>query len=224
METLNLGIDDAGRGPVIGPMILAGVIINEEAEKELRKLGVKDSKQLTQKRREFIEAKIKELATSFYVESSSAEKIDHSMETGTNLNELEAINTADIINELNKDHRQRLKIVVDCPSTSILKWTDSVRQKVKHLANLEISCEHKADHNHISVGAASILAKCERERAMDKLKEEYGTEIGSGYTSDPATIRFLELYTEKHKDKGIFRKTWATYKRIHKDQKQKTLF
>ena len=52
MEVLKLGIDDAGRGPVVGPMILAGVLMNESSETEFRKLGVKDSKQLTQKRRE----------------------------------------------------------------------------------------------------------------------------------------------------------------------------
>ena len=222
MQTLKLGIDDAGRGPVVGPMILAGVIINEKAEIELRKLGVKDSKQLTQKRREILELKIKELAISFHVEITFPNEIDSSLESGTNLNELESIKTANIINKLNTE-KEKLKIVVDCPSTSILKWTDSVKQKVKHLANLEISCEHKADANHISVSAASILAKCERERQMDKLKKEYGDEIGSGYTSDPATIAFLEKYSEKFKNKGIFRKTWETYKRAYDKVKQRTL-
>jgi len=223
MKILKLGIDDAGRGPVVGPMILAGVLIDDSAEKELRKLGVKDSKQLTQKRREFMEEKIKELAISYHIETTFPEELDNSLEFGTNLNELEAIKTANIINKLNAEHNQRLKLVVDCPSTSILKWTDSVRQKVKHMANIELSCEHKADHNHLSVGAASILAKCVREREMDKLREEYPG-IGSGYTSDPATIAFLEKYAEKHKNKGIFRKTWATYQRAHANLKQKTLF
>ncbi len=64
---LVLGIDDAGRGPVIGPMILAGVLIDEKLKPELKKLGVKDSKQLTQKRREFLAEKIKEKAETFEI-------------------------------------------------------------------------------------------------------------------------------------------------------------
>jgi len=223
MEYLKLGIDDAGRGPVIGPMILAGVLITEESEKELKKLGVKDSKQLTQKRREFIEKKIKELVKDFFITITYPEEIDKSLESGVNLNELEAIKTAKIINKLNKEEN-KIKIIVDCPSVSILKWTDTLKQKINHLANLEVYCEHKADQNHVAVGAASILAKCEREREMDKLRKEYGNEIGSGYTSDPGTIRFLEKYAEKYKNKGIFRKSWSTYQRVHSKLKQETLF
>ena len=105
-----------------------------------------------------------------------------------------------------------------------MKWTDTLKMKIKHLANLEISCEHKADVNHVSVSAASVLAKCERERQMDKLREEYGPEIGSGYTSDPSTCMFLEKNTEKYKDAGIFRKSWITYKNACKKAEQKTLF
>ena len=95
--------------------------------------------------------------------------------------------------------------------------------KIKNLTNLEISCEHKADKNHISVAAASILAKSVREREMDKLKAKYGEEIGSGYTSDPATIRFLEKNAKKHKDSGIFRQTWATWKKASNNLSQMKL-
>jgi len=219
---LILGIDDAGRGPVIGPMILAGCLLDKSAEAELKKLGVKDSKQLTAKRREFLAEVIREKAEAFEVVIIYPDEIDTESENGTKLNEVEAFACAKIINKINKGFG-RMKVVVDCPSVSLVKWSDFLRARVKNLSNLEISCEHKADKNHVAVSAASILAKSEREKEIGKLKEKYGEEIGSGYTSDPLTQKFLEKYASKHKDKGIFRKTWITWKNAYGNLKQRTL-
>ena len=220
---LTLGIDDAGRGPVIGPMILAGCLLDSKFEKELKQLGVKDSKAVTQKRREFLEKKIKEKAETFEIQIVTPEKIDKSKAKGINLNEVEAIMAAKIINKINKGFG-RIKVVIDCPSPTLSKWCDFVKTKIKNLSNLEISCEHKADKNHVSVSAASILAKCVREREIDKLKKVFGEEIGSGYPSDPLTCRYLEKNAIKQKDSGIFRKTWTTWKVACKNLKQKKLF
>ena len=218
-----LGIDDAGRGPVIGPMVLAGALIDKKDVSALKKLGVTDSKQLTPKRREFLVEKIKEKAETFEIIIIPASKIDKSNGDGTKLNEVEALACAEIINRINKGYK-KLPVFVDCPSTSIIKWTDYLRSKIKNLSNLELSCEHKADKNHISVSAASILAKSTREKEMDKLKEKYGSEIGSGYTSDPLTQKFLQKYADKHKDAGIFRKTWITWKKAYQNLGQRKLF
>lgn len=222
MERLILGCDDAGRGPVIGPMILAGCLINKKTEAELKKQGVKDSKQLTQKRREFLERIIKEKAIAFEIIKISPSEIDNTSESGTKLNELEAINFANIINKLNKGV-DLIKVIVDCPSPTISRWQDFLKAKIKDLSNLEVSCEHKADNNHISVAAASILAKSEREREMDKLKEKYGSKIGSGYPSDSLTCKFLEEYAHKYKKDGIFRQTWSTWKDACKKREQRCL-
>lgn len=219
---LTLGIDDAGRGPVVGPMVLAGCLINDETAKEFKKLGITDSKKLTQKRREIFAEKIREKAETFEIIIISAPEIDQNNYDGIKLNEVEAIACASIINKINKGF-DKIKVVVDCPSVSLIKWGDFLKTKIKNLSNLEVSCEHKADKNHISVSAASILAKCTREKEMTKLKEIYGEEMGSGYTSDPATQKFLEKYITKHNDKGIFRKTWATWKKAHEKNGQRTL-
>jgi len=223
MSELILGIDDAGRGPVIGPMILAGCLVDEKTEKEFKKMGVRDSKQLTDKRREFLANIIKEKAETFEVTISHPREIDGSNGNGVNLNDLEAIKAAEIINRINKGY-QKIKVIIDCPSTSLIKWQDFLKTKVKNLSNLEISCEHKADKNHVAVSAASILAKSTREKEMDKLREKYGEEIGSGYTSDSTTIRFLEKHAKKHEDAGIFRKTWETWKRAFEKLEQRKLF
>ena len=217
-----LGIDDAGRGPVIGPMILAGCLIDEATEKEFKKLGVKDSKELTPKRREFLAAIIREKAETFEIVLAYPNEIDNKLASGTNLNHLEAIKMAEIINKINKGYN-RIKVIIDCPSVGISKWADFLKTKINNLSNLEIICEHKADKNHISVSAASILAKSAREKEMDGLKKIYGEEMGSGYTSDPSTIKFLEKNAQLHENSGIFRKSWETWRVTVNKIAQRTL-
>lgn len=222
MKELILGIDDAGRGPVIGPMILAGCLIDKKHEKYLKSIGVKDSKDVTPKRREFLEEKIKEIAEAFEIELISADEIDQKNSEGLKLNELEAEHFAAIINKINES-QGKIKVVIDCPSPNIAKWSDYLKIKIKNLTNLEIFCEHKADRNHVAVAAASILAKCKREEEMTKIKKEFGEEIGSGYTSDPSTIRYLNKFALKYKDEGIFRKSWITWKKAFDILSQQTL-
>lgn len=220
---LILGIDDAGRGPVIGPMVLAGCLISEEVQDALKKMGVKDSKQVTSKRREFLVDKIKNIAETFEIALAHPREIDGEEGFDNNLNWLEARKMAEIINKINKGFG-KIKVVVDCPSTNIGKWRDYLMTHIENLSNLEIVCEHKADKNHVAVSAASIIAKSVREKEMDKLKEKYGEEIGSGYCSDPLTLKFLEKYADKHKDAGIFRKSWVTWKKAIEKLGQRRLF
>jgi len=217
---LILGIDDAGRGPVIGPMVLAGCLINKETEAEFKISGVKDSKDLTSKRREHLVLMIKEKAITFEIEVVFPEEIDD--KTQGNLNLLEAKKIALIINKIN-DGSKRIKVIVDCPSVNITAWTDTLKSKVEDLSNLEIVCEHKADRNHIAVSAASILAKSKREEEMDKLRNKYGASIGSGYSSDPYTIKFLQDNANKLRDEGIFRQSWGTWKNLMAEKQQMKL-
>jgi len=219
---LILGIDDAGKGPVIGPMILAGCLIDKKTEDEFKDLGIKDSKQLTQRRREFFAEIIRQKAEAFEITVSSPLEIDTQNAEGIKLNELEADKCAEIINKINKG-KEKIKVIIDCPSPNTTKWKDYLKTKIDNLSNLDIYCEHKADKNHTSVSAASVLAKVKREEEVSKLKKKYGDEIGSGYTSDPLTCRFVEKYADKYKDDDLFRKTWETWKRASRNQKQKKL-
>jgi ribonuclease HII len=203
-------------------MVLAGCLIDEKTEKKLKKLGVKDSKQLTQKRREFLSEVIKEEAETFEIIVIQPSEIDGKNKKGIDLNKVEAIVSAKIINRINKGFT-KIKVIVDCPSPSIIKWQDFLKTRVKNLSNLEISCEHKADKNHIAVAGASVLAKCIREIEMGKLKEKYGTQIGSGYCSDPLTCRFLEKNAYNFREDGLFRQTWSTWKRACANLEQRKL-
>jgi ribonuclease HII len=209
---LTIGIDDAGRGPIMGPMILAGVLVDDKIEKSLKKYPIKDSKQLTHPKRIELSKIIKEHVIAFHIEKTTPVQIDTALTTGTNLNTLEAIKTAEIINALNKKTK-KIKVIVDCPSTNTLAWKKTLISFVEHPSNLDISCEHKADVNHLPVSAASIIAKVQREEEVEKIKKEFGS-TGSGYTSDPYTIEFLKQHGKRLKNSGIFRKTWQTWKNM----------
>ena len=209
---LILGIDDAGRGPIIGPMFLAGVLLKPEIESSLKTEGVADSKQLTHPVRIRLAEVIHEQVLASKVVSATPQQIDHAITTGVNLNTLEAIKAADIINTLNT-RSEKIKVIIDCPSVNTLAWRATLIHYLSHADNLEILCEHKADVNYPSVSAASILAKVAREEAVVELKKQYG-DIGSGYPSDPTTQAFLKKQGIRLKDTGLFRKTWATWKSL----------
>lgn len=218
---LKLGLDEAGRGPVIGPLVLAGCLLNQESEKELKKIGVKDSKLLSSKKREELFEKIRELAEDFEIMIVYPKEIDGHNSDGIKLNELEALAFAKIINKINKGFG-KIKIVADCPSKNPRAWREFLQSKIESTSNLNISCEYKADQNHVAVSAASILAKTIREKEMFLLREEYG-EIGSGYCHDPKTIKFLKENVKKYDKDGIFRKTWSTWKNAIENLSQKVL-
>jgi len=224
---LILGIDDAGRGPLIGPMILAGVLVKEEQEAWLKEKGAKDSKQITHPNRIILAELIKSSVEAFHIVKSSPELIDSSILSGINLNTLEAMKTAEIINEINQDkfQKQKIKVIVDCPSVNTKSWREKVLEFIKHPENLEVHCEHKADVNHPSVSAASILAKVAREEEVEKINKKYKSfgNAGSGYPSDPYTKEFLKKNGKKLADEGIFRKTWATWKALFPEKKQSSL-
>ena|SRR3989344_3754224 len=227
--TLTLGIDDAGRGPVIGSMILAGVLLDKNSETILKKYNITDSKLLTHPFRVSLAKLIKESALNFHIVKSTPEEIDSAVESKLNLNTLEAIKAAEIINALN-DNKSKIQVIVDCPSVNTKKWRTTLISFIKHSENLNIKCEHKADFNHFSVSAASIIAKVTREEEVEKIKKQYG-EIGSGYPSDPYTKDFLKTHGKSLSSSGIFRKSWATWKNMFpensidsKKKGQSTLF
>ncbi len=227
MEHYTLGIDDAGRGPLIGPMILAGVLLTDKQEKILKKHNVKDSKQLAHPTRIDLSGLIRKNVVKHAITKSSPNEIDDALTSGTNLNTLEAQKTAEIINALNeKDfYNKKIKVIVDCPSTNTRAWRSTLLKYISYAENLIITCEHKADANYTSVSAASILAKVEREDEIEKIREHYKKygDVGSGYPSDPITKEFLKKNGAKLKNEGIFRKTWSTWKSIFPEKLQTTL-
>lgn len=203
--TLICGVDEAGRGPVIGPLVMCGVLIEDKDETKLKTLKVKDSKLLTAKQREFLYNKIIKIAKKYKIIIVDVNEVDNAVNglDNLNLNKLEANKTADIINHLNPD-----KAIIDTPSNNIKKYENYLSKLIINATKLIL--EHKADYKYPVVSAASILAKVTRDNEIKKIKNKINHDFGSGYMSDPKTVKFLDAYFEKHKN--IFRKSWIPYK------------
>ncbi|MBD3155298.1 MAG: ribonuclease HII [Candidatus Aenigmarchaeota archaeon] len=216
---LIMGIDEAGRGPVIGPMVLCGVAINEEKEGELKKINVKDSKVLTAKKREDLSGKIEKIARHTVVIRVPAHKIDTNRKKGVNLNQIEALKMAEIINMVRPD-----RVYIDSPSYNSHKFSDYLLSKLED-KNIEIIAENYADKKYPVVSAASIVAKVDRDSQIEKLEKEVGEPIGVGYPHDEVTIKHLEKLARENKGKmpRYVRTSWDTTRQIIRKYEQRKL-
>ncbi len=211
-----VGIDEAGRGPIIGPMVVAGVAIDDKDEQKLIELGVKDSKLLSPRQRESMFDKIKKIAKDHKIIIIPPSEIDEAINSANlNLNKLENIKYAMITNYLKPE-----KVILDCPSNNIIEFVKFFEMNLT-IENLDVVAEHKADVTYPVVSAASILAKVTRDREIEKIKKQLGVNFGSGYPADPITAEFVKKNYDKYPD--IMRKTWETYKRVVSNKNQRGL-
>ena len=208
------GIDEAGRGPIIGPLVMAVVVIDEKDEPTLKRWGVKDSKLLTPSQREELFEKISKKFKHEIIIITPKE-IDQALaDPKNNLNWLEAQTSAKLLSKIKAN-----KAYLDCPSTNINTYTDYVKSLV---GKINIVAEHGADATYPVVSAASIIAKVTRDREIENLKAKFG-DLGSGYPSDPATQEFLKRNYNNKEMIEIFRTSWETYKKIVAEKHQKKL-
>ncbi len=210
-----LGIDEAGRGPVVGPLVIAGALIKEQDLDKLKSLGVKDSKLLSKKKREELLPEIKKLTKNKIILIQPNE-IDDAVDGNNtlNLNWLEANKTIELIDYFNPD-----VAYIDCPSPNTEKYKNYLLSNIKN-KNIKLVVEHKADVNFQICSAASVLAKVTRDKEIEVIEKKYG-EIGPGYTSNPITQKFLKENWDKHPE--IFRKSWISWKNHHTQKQQKSL-
>ena len=214
-----VGLDEAGRGPVLGTLVMAALAVKEENIKKLEWMGVKDSKKLSAQVREELFEQIREVVEDFRIEMIEPDAIDLSVNgSESNLNWLEADTSARMISELDPD-----TIIVDCPSPNIAAYKSYFASRLSKAVRdkAELIVEHKADVNYIVASAASVVAKVIRDRHIEHLKTEIGVDFGSGYMSDPKTQEFLKNYYKTHPQ--LFRKSWQPYKNVEDAQKQKKL-
>jgi len=194
------GIDEAGKGPVIGPLVICGVCVSGNQNSLLERMGVKDSKKLTPEKRIKIAKEIKNIADVYLIKIHPPQ-LDKLMNRKT-INEIILENCVKIINNLSPD-----LVYIDCPHVNPKKF-ESI---LKTLTKSEVIASHKADEKYPIVAAASILAKVERDREIEKIKMEINENFGSGYPHDEKTIAFLKRIIKKgNKLPWFVRKKWKT--------------
>ena len=202
------GIDEAGRGPVVGPLVVAGVAVPDPMV--LKKIGCTDSKALTPGKREMMDRKIRGLPeVRVEVRVITPEVLDAERSRRT-LNGIEVQRFQEIALAL-----QAPTVVVDAADVDARRFGRQVASKLP--AHMVVVSEHKADENHIVVGAASIVAKVARDAAIAelarRLERRLAMPLGSGYAHDPNTQAFLRAWHERFGDlpEGT-RQSWATIK------------
>ena len=199
------GVDEAGKGPVVGPMVVAAVAV--ENAKDIQDLGVKDSKQLTPAKRKELANIIKE-KFAFAVEIIEAEKVDE-YRRQNKLNDLNREAFEKLISKLDPN-----VAYVDAADVNEERFGKRIKEKLTNQKDTDVISMHKADAKIEVVAAASIIAKETREEEIRKLKNEIG-DFGSGYPSDERTIKFLKsFYADNGKWPTGTRKSWKTLERI----------
>lgn len=202
-----LGVDEAGRGSVFGPLVVGGYAIDEASLPRLAELGVRDSKELTPANRERLDRELRTIGRA-YVRTIPPARIDRSVRHG-GLNDLEA----SVFAELLRTARAERAYVDACDPVAA-----RFGRTVARLAGVPASrvvARHHADRDLPVVSAASIVAKVARDAAIAALRERSGRPLGTGYPSDPETRRCLtELLADGRRLPEWVRASWATVDKL----------
>jgi ribonuclease HII len=201
-----LGIDEAGRGSVLGPLVVGGFLVRRDRLEALRRSGAKDSKALSPSRREEVYAELQKIGRCRAIVIPPAEIDRFVVHRG--LNRLEAREFARLVRELSPDVAR-----VDACDADAARFG----RTVSALAGgaIPVVARHHADRDDRVVGAASIVAKVERDRAIVALAEELGEDLGSGYPSDPRTVAALRRHlTRDGPLPSWIRGSWKTVQRV----------
>ncbi|KAJ2704452.1 hypothetical protein FB645_003240 [Coemansia sp. IMI 203386] len=222
-----LGVDEAGRGPVLGPMVYATCFCKESYYKELSSLGFADSKQLSEDQRDKLFVKLQNpgvrQGSGWSIRCISPQDISQCMlrRTKYNLNALAHDATIQLLRDtINKGINVR-RVFIDTvgpPAT--------YQKKLQELfPGINITVAKKADSLYPIVSAASICAKVTRDAHLSRwvfaetlLQDSLSTVYGSGYPGDPNTIKWLKDSLDHiFGYPGIIRFSWSTCAKLLAD-------
>ncbi|WP_321112022.1 ribonuclease HII [Halorussus salinisoli] len=217
------GVDEAGKGPVLGSMFAAAVRVSDSTDLPP---GIDDSKNVAPERREEIAAELREHdGIAVGVAEIPVERIDGE----TDMNTLTVAAHAEALSAVVDSADSDAEGVVDAGDTSEERFARRVADRISE--EIDLTAEHGADETHAVVGAASIVAKVERDAHVAALAERYADEyghhlgdLGSGYPSDPNTREFLETFVaEQGCLPDCARRSWSTCDDVLADAEQSGL-
>jgi ribonuclease HII len=211
------GIDEAGRGSVFGPLVIAGISFDLQKITVLKNMSITDSKKITPKRREFLYDQIFRICESIFICKINCNTIDKFVKINK-LNNLESKFMTIIAENLNAK-----KIIVDSCDVNPDRFKEEIKKNLRD-KGICIYSFHKADIDNIIVSSASIIAKVTRDNEILKIKKIIGKDIGSGYPSDPKTKLFLNNEPNLENYQKHIRFSWKTIKQIVNENNQKKLF
>jgi ribonuclease HII len=201
-----VGIDEAGRGSWIGPLVVGAVAVAENDVDRLADAGAADSKQLSPARREEVYARLGPIARCASVALEPAEIDRYVAHRG--LNTLEARAFAEVCRPFGP-----AVVRADACDVNPARFARTIARMAG--AGFRVSASHHADALDPLVGAASIVAKVRRDRAIRALEQELGVPIGSGYPSDPTTVAFVRSWVRRGEPLPPWlRSSWATTRRV----------
>jgi ribonuclease HII len=208
---LSVGIDEAGRGCVIGPLVVAIVAADHSDRRWFNERNVRDSKIVPPKQRDDLAKRIKDRCW-FQLRVAHPPMIDDAVrDRSRTLNGLELEMMADLLREFSDEHGDaEATALVDAPSINAQGFLEKLYSASGWEAMERLHAKHEADRTDRTVAAASILAKHERERLITKLKKELGVDFGCGYSHDEVTRSFVRTCP---RDATCVRWSWATAKR-----------
>jgi len=208
-----IGIDEAGRGPVIGPLVVGALCLPEADLPLLHDAGVTDSKLLSESKRIELDTWIREQATmrNWMIELhiSNPAEIDRAMAL-TNLNDHEVTLFAALARKLRIDGGGILQL--DACDVDAGRFGNNVASRLQGWPwdGWSMDSRHGADLHYLAVAGASILAKVARDNTIQSLSAEIGIDLGSGYPSDPKTIAAIPKLIEGTEPHDCLRWGWAT--------------
>jgi ribonuclease HII len=212
------GIDEAGRGPVIGPLVIALVAVSDEHI--LDNIALKDSKLCTPSQRKQFKTQINQIADKIKTLTISASDIDTMRKTMT-LNQLEVYAFSKLVSTVKPDI-----CYVDSADVNANRFARDIKKNLDY--SPEIISRHKADTLYTIVSAASIIAKTTRDAEVSaieqELKKTLSLPLGSGYPADPITQKFLKTWLQEFGTLPPYvRLSWKTAQNLLAQHQTKSL-
>ena len=216
MGVHHIGVDEAGRGPAIGPLVVCALSIPMEDRAILTELGVDDSKKLSKKKRKAIHSEIiassKSRGWRIGLVHCDPKRIDLWMESRT-LNSLEVWAFSEAIKEVS-DNSLEYRIFLDACDVDAERFGRNISSSLKMEKNgWKIFSKHRMDSDDVVTGAASIIAKVNRDWAMERLSEDLGIDLGSGYPADPKSKAAIEELCKLEELNDCLRRKWKNVDR-----------